>query len=492
MEQVLTERIAQRFSLSAGRLRDMLQRSANTELPSTRIPIWLQLSVATMFILAVSIAILSYVVMERQKEKLYDQTIKLGMVSLNYFSSNAKIPMLNDDILELNTLINNAHTVDGHFYAFIIDNQKVIKAHTDHDQIDKGFVDFKNVEQVSKRNNVTYFQYVRETGEHVLNLSSPIVFKDQKLGEVHVGLSIDFVRQLLVHERAVMAFSTLMIILVGMIGAVLFSLRFSQPISKLVSATSEIAKGNYTYQVDLKRNDELGTLGGAFNKMGGELYRQSLVKETFGKYVGSDVLSMIMQSPDHGWLKGRKTMASVLFADIRGFTGYSESKEPEEVVEKLNEFFTIVTEIVLQHEGYVDKFIGDSVLAVFGVPVHDDAHSEKCLMAAMEIQKELKRRGGDENDLLQRIGIGIASGIVVAGNIGSQVKTEYTVIGDCVNVASYLNSLAGPGDIVIGNGVSRKLRHLVNVEQLASQKIKGREELVDVYKVTDLKKDAHG
>ncbi len=490
MDQVMGQKLAERFGPSAARLRALLDRSATTDLPSTRIPIWLQLSVATMFILAVSTAILSYFVMERQKDKLYEQTIKLGMVGLNYFSSNAKIPMLNDDILELNTLINNAQTVDGHYYAFIIDNDQVIRAHTNHDKIDQHFEAFRNVEKISHRDKITYFQYTREDGERVLNLSSPIVFKDTKLGEVHVGLSIDFIQQLLLHERAVMAFSTLLIILVGMIGAVLFSLRFSKPISNLVRATSEISKGNYNHKVQIKRNDELGTLGGAFNRMGGELYRQSLVRETFGKYVGSDVLSLIEESPDKGWLKGRKTEASILFADIRGFTGYSELREPEEVVEQLNEFFAIATEIVMKHNGYVDKFIGDSLLAVFGAPVCDEYHSENCLRAAMDIQQELLKRAEQTNNaLLGRVGIGIASGVVVAGNIGSQVKTEYTVIGDCVNVASYLNTLAGSGEIVIGNGVSKKLLHLVDVVQLPSQKVKGREEMVNVYKVVRVKKD---
>lgn len=484
------QKLAERFALSATRLRALLDRSAATDLPSTRIPIWLQLSVATMFILAVSIAILSYFVMERQKDKLYDQTIKLGMVSLNYFSSNAKIPMLNDDILELNTLINNAQTVDGHYYAFIIDNNQVIRAHTDHDKIDQHFEAFENIENISHRDKVTYFQYTRPDGEHVLNLTSPIIFKDTKLGEVHVGLSIGFIQQLLIHERAVMAFSTLLIILVGMIGAVLFSLRFSKPISNLVTATSEISKGNYNHKVQIKRNDEFGTLGGAFNKMGGELYRQSLVKETFGKYVGSDVLSLIMESPDKGWLKGRKTEASILFADIRGFTGYSETREPEEVVEQLNEFFGIATEIVMEHNGYVDKFIGDSFMAVFGAPLYGEYHSENCLRAAMAIQQELQKRAAQSsNALLGRVGIGIASGVVVAGSLGSQVKTEYTVIGDCVNVASYLNTLAGSGEIVIGNGISKKLLHLVDVVQLPSQKVKGREELVNAYKVVRIKEE---
>jgi len=455
-------------------------------LASPRIPIWLQLSITTMFVLAVSMVIFGYVIMERQKEKLYDNTVKMGMVSLNYFSNNAKIPLLNDDVLELNTLINNAASVDGHFYAFIVDNDNVIKAHTNHERIDKTFEPFEDVTNTSKKGAVSYFHYSLPGKAEVLNLSTPIMFKEKKLGEVHVGLSIDFVRELFINERAFLAASILMIIVFGMIVAVICGRRFSKPISSLVEATSEIARGNYDHKVDLHRNDELGTLGEAFNRMGDELYRQAIMKETFGKYVGSEVLDMIMSNPGKGWLKGRKNKASVLFADIRGFTAYAETREPEEVVEKLNEFFEIATEIILKHGGYVDKFMGDSVLAVFGVPVYHKEHARRCLLAALDMQQEFAKTDRQDNILLRSIGIGIASGVVVAGNIGSQVKTEYTVIGDCVNVASYLNSLAGPREIIVGNGMSRHFGGLVEVEALEPRKVKGKEELVEIYRVLDV------
>ena len=453
------------------------------DLPSPRIPIWFQLAVTTMFVLAISMVVFGYVIMERQKEKLYDNTIKMGMVSLNYFSNNAKIPLLNDDILELNTLINNAATVDGYYYAFIVDNDGIIKAHTDHEKIDKAFYPFENVEQVYKKGVVTYFNYTSSSNLHVLNLSMHIRFKEKVLGEVHVGLSTDFVRKLFINERAFLATSILLVIAFGMVVAVLVSRRFSRPISSLVHATSEIGRGNYDYKVHLRNNDELGTLGEAFNKMGDELYRQSIMKESFGKYVGSEVLDMIMSNSGKGWLKGRKNAASILFADIRGFTAFAESREPEEVVDDLNEFFDIATRIVMKHGGYVDKFIGDSVLAVFGVPCDRRDHSRRCIMASVDMQREFSRLSGGENVLLGSVGIGIASGVVLAGNIGSQIKTEYTVIGDCVNVASYLNSLAGAGEIIAGNGMKHYFSRDLLVETLEPQKFKGKEEPVEIFRI---------
>jgi len=455
-----------------------------------RMPIWVQLSVTILFVLAVTVAAFGYIIMERQKEKLFENTWKVGMVSLYYFRGNAKIPLLNDDILELNALINEASSVDGQYYAFIVDTKDRIRAHTDHSKIDTVFEPFRNVERVYKRGGADCLEYLSKDKGRILNLSMPIIFSGKQLGAVHVGLSIDFVTGLFNSERTFLAGSILVIILFGMVVGVLFSLRFSRPLSALVKATEEIGGGNYTYKVDLaRRNDELGALGHAFNQMGDELYRQSMMKETFGKYVGADVLDMIMRNPGSSWLKGRRNEVSVLFADIRGFTAYSEGKEPEEVVEKLNEFFEIATGAVMRYGGYVDKFMGDAVLAVFGVPVYHNNHSERCLRAALDMRREFQLRDPEHNPLLRLIGIGLASGVVVAGNIGSQVKTEYTVIGDCVNVAAYLNSRARAGEILIGNGMGKHFGHLIEVEALAAQNIKGKEERVPIYRVVAEKND---
>ena len=125
--------------------------------------------------------------------------------------------------------------------------------------------------------------------------------------------------------------------------------------------------------------------------------------------------------------------------------------EPEEVVEQLNEYFEIATKAIIQFGGFVDKFIGDAILGVFGVPVFRQDHVERAVRAAIYLQHKLNSSGLSGNKLLGSIGIGIDTGIIVSGNIGSQVKMEYTVIGDCVNVASRLNGLAGPGEIIISD-----------------------------------------
>jgi adenylate cyclase len=178
---------------------------------------------------------------------------------------------------------------------------------------------------------------------------------------------------------------TVGMMIIGLAIALFLGLRFSKPISELVAATEAIGKGNYRYRVALDRKDELGNLAVAFNQMGEELYRHTLTRQSFGKYVGEEVLEMILADPAETWLKGHKNDATILFADIRGFTAYAEEREPEALVEMLNTYFEITTRSLLEYGGYVDKFIGDCVLGVFGVPVFRKDHVERAVRAALDL-----------------------------------------------------------------------------------------------------------
>lgn len=489
-EEQLIEAINNHYRLSVTSVSDNIEeqiekrrQSPLEKLPSLYLPIWLQLSAATTLIIVLTIFLLSYVVFNRQKEQLYQETVKIGMVSLNYFVNNAGIPLLEDNILRLNTLIKEAAAMEGILYAVIVDQKREIKAHTNHNKIGLKFEGFSNIEKVTRKGNITYFDYILPSGRHVLSLTRPVVFKNTNLGRVHVGVSIDFIDDLINSTKSSIIGISLFVILLGILVALLLGYGFSRPISKLVRATREIAKGNYSYKVNLSRNDELGNLAKTFNQMSDELWREALMHDSFGKYVGPEVLEMIMDNPASKWLKGRKGEGTVIFADIRGFTSFSETKEPEEVVEKLNEYFEIASQGILGQGGYIDKFIGDAVLGVFGVPVYRADHVQSAVRAAIDIQNNLKRASENGNRLLARIGISINSGIVVSGNIGSQIKMEYTVIGDSVNVASRLNKLAGPGEIIISKNVYEQVGDLITVEKLPPQTIKGKSEPIETFRV---------
>ncbi len=259
----VTTGISESWSFSSGRLRDV------------RIPIQVKLSLAITFVIGLTILILSFTILARQKDQLYSQTVKMGKISLNHFATNANIPLLNDDLVRLNRLIKDAASVEGILYAVIVDRHNTIKAHVDPNNIGMTLQTFQNKE-VRKDENVTYFNCALPTGTEVLNLSRPITFKDKELGTVHVGLSLDFINHLIYRESVFIFVLSLFIVILGIAIAILLGINFSRPISKLVGATQEIGKGNLHYRIAMRRKDELGDLGLAFNYMADELDKKEI------------------------------------------------------------------------------------------------------------------------------------------------------------------------------------------------------------------------
>jgi adenylate cyclase len=490
--------INEKFRISVASLSDNIrelilrQRGPLAErLPAPALPIWLKLCVGALLIITITTVSFSYFTINRQQARLFDQTVTLGTVSLNYFVNNARIPLINDDILSLNTLIKDATDTEGLRYAAVTDIHGIIRAHTDVDLIGTPLKEPAPSAPPVTRGETSYYSFVTASGEQILNLTRNVVFQEKIVGAVDVGVSLDFIQRLIAREKQSILLMTLACLTVGLAIAVFLGIRFSRPISQLVAATEAIGKGDYRYRVTLDRKDELGNLATAFNQMGEELFRHTLTRQSFGKYVGEDVLEMILADPEKMWLKGHKNQATILFADIRGFTAYAEDREPEEVVTMLNTYFEIATRAILDYGGYVDKFIGDCVLGVFGVPVFRKDHVERAVLAAVDLMEQLRLHSIHGNFMLSSVGVGIHTGPIVSGNIGSQAKMEYTVIGDTVNLASRLSGLAGPGEILATEAVCKNLRERVVATPCGTRTIKGKAAPVEIFRVTSITKRDH-
>jgi len=471
----LSENIAERIKRRPITLKERLSRP--------RIPISAKLAITRTFIIWITVLILSFVALARQREALYLQTVKTGKISLKYFTNNARIPLLGDDMVRLNTLIKEAATVEGLLYAAIIDREGAIKAHTDHSKIGTPMEPFPPGSAVTAEGDISYYTYQALSGANILNLSQPVTFQKVQLGTVHVGISLDFIAEQTARATKSLILMSLLILLLGISIAVFFGISFSRPIYKLVVAAKEIARGNYQHHIDFVRKDELGDLASAFNYMSKELWKKYLITQSFGRYVSPEVLDIILANPEESWLKGIHTEATILFTDVRQFTRFSETREPEAVVECLNEYFQIATRHILEHGGYVDKFIGDAVMGVFGIPVYCEDHAERAVRAAVGMQQEFQNSDSGKNPILSQIGIGINTGILVAGNLGSDTKIEYTVIGDSVNVASRLNGIAQSGEIILSRETYERVADLVEVETLPSQKVKGKSTPLEIFRI---------
>ncbi|HAP43991.1 MAG: guanylate cyclase [Spirochaetes bacterium GWD1_61_31] len=211
------------------------------------------------------------------------------------------------------------------------------------------------------------------------------------------------------------------------------------------------------------------------------------IKDMFSRYMSHEVVQSLMDNPESIKLGGDKKQATVFFADIRGYTSFSEGKEPEYIVEVLNEYFTEAVEIVVQHRGYIDKFIGDCIMAAWGVPMtSEEEDALQAVSCAWEIQQLIanpKRSffKGLADHL--RVGIGMHTGPLVAGNLGSNRRMDYSVIGDTVNIAARLEGQAKADEVIITENTRSLLGGAFRLETREPVKVKGKEQLIQIYKV---------
>jgi adenylate cyclase len=214
--------------------------------------------------------------------------------------------------------------------------------------------------------------------------------------------------------------------------------------------------------------------------------REAVVLSNFQRYFAPDLAHQIAGHEEEIQLGGAKRRVVVLFSDIRGFTSISERMSPEEIASLLNRYFTEMVEIVFEHGGTLDKFIGDAVMALWGAPIAREDDADRATRAGVEMQRALARLNQEwKLDGRQElsIGIGINVGEVFAGNIGSNRRLEYTVIGDAVNTASRLCSEAGPGEILVSAPLYAALGEPPPVSALPPMPLKGKAQPVPVYRV---------
>jgi adenylate cyclase len=237
--------------------------------------------------------------------------------------------------------------------------------------------------------------------------------------------------------------------------------------------------------------DEIGILGNAINRMGSGLEKREKIEKTFRKYVDHQVAERILDGVESELrIEGTNVNAVVMFADVRGFTSMSENSSPEEIVKMLNQFFERMVGIVQKHQGVIDKFIGDNMMVVWGVPKAIENAEAKAVTAALEMMTEMEKMNAERKSQgLSEIGMGIGlnSGPMIAGSIGSSERMEYTVIGDTVNTAQRAESVAKRQQLVITDVMYSKVKHLVEVTALEPMKVKGKEGLQIWYSVQSQK-----
>ncbi len=279
--------------------------------------------------------------------------------------------------------------------------------------------------------------------------------------------------------------------LVGLAAAGLLGLVIAKSLTasldQLVKAAAKIASGRYDIEVDIPSSDEIGRLGRAFTDMARGLMEREKIRSILHKSVSKEIAeSLVAQGTIE--LGGEEKDVTVLFSDIRSFTTISESLAPKELVGQLNEYFTGMARAIDEHHGVIDKYIGDAVMALFGAPLgkpEDPANALRAALAMAQALDALNAERAKKGLPAWKNGIGINTGPVVAGTLGSEERWSYTVIGDAVNVASRLESVTKDyGAQIIASARTKELAGAgFRWKPLGSVKVKGKTEALEIFEL---------
>ncbi len=285
---------------------------------------------------------------------------------------------------------------------------------------------------------------------------------------------------------------------------IIFTGFLTRPLRSIVDTMKYVISTNdMSQKVPVEYKDEIGTLARTFNIMTGELdkaYKQikkfafksvlaekkeRKIRNIFQKYVPKDVIETIFKNPEK-MLIGDNRVVAILFSDIRSFTTISEGYMPDELVHVLNKYFELMVDIIIKHNGVIDKYIGDAIMAFFGAPVKREDDAVQAVHAAIEMQEALINFNAEQVKIGKpefRTGIGINYGVVTVGNIGSEKKMDYTIIGDMVNLGSRLEGLTKPykQQVIFSESVFRKIQKELPCRMIDKVVVKGKTQGESIY-----------
>jgi class 3 adenylate cyclase len=462
--------------------------------------------VATLLI-AASIG-LTWIATWRMRAALEDEWRGYGATLATNLAGDAKIPLLEGDELSMGALVQQVREAlvqqvgerEGLVAARLVQRERSdsgeivekIVASLDSEELDEemDLLAWKSAEEPSQT-------VIERRGGHLL-VATRVIYSGQWLGEARIELDLGvLVEPVVARTQRLFLVLAFAVVLLGILGGDRLVKLLLGPIRRLRSGVERVAAGDLVTPVTPTSRDEAGDLTRAFNKMREKLQeRERIQKEkeriqkAFGRYASDTVLEFVLKSSGESEMEGAEHEVTIVFADIRSFTRLSEGMKAHDVVALLNEIFQLASDRIDARKGTIDKFIGDSVMAYFGAPVPDAPvpdpdHAVHAVSAAVDIVQAVGERNqqlGADGHRVQ-VGIGIHTGTVVVGTLGSDKRTDFTAVGDAVNVAHRLEKLARPGEILVSEAVQQQVRGTVKLRFEGERQLSGRVEPVHVYSV---------
>ncbi|MDD5065432.1 MAG: adenylate/guanylate cyclase domain-containing protein [bacterium] len=442
-----------------------------------KLPIRYKISIIMIVILFTSITLISSLLFNKEKAILLSEMKKRGSVLSKNLANAGFEAIINKDKLISSDIIIEIMKDQDIIYCMILNNRNRVIDSSVPEEINKTLRD-EYTRSISKLDELTIINQEHD-GQEVLDIIRPIFieYKHKKIkkGYIRIGMGWDIINAEIKKAQTYTIFLAFFFLVIGVTISLVFAKTITDPILKIVRVMEKVGQGDLEQRVDISLIDEIGKLAGAFNEMIQHLKEKLMM----AKYVSKSTMEMISHKDDSKLeLGGRRKTVTLFFSDIRGFTSYSESKTPEQVITMLNKFLSIQAEIIDKTGGSVDKFVGDEVVAVY----EKGNMVENAIKSSVLIQRkilDLIHKGEDEI----AIGIGINTGEVVMGNMGSEKRMDYTVIGDTVNTASRLCSNAMAGQIIISESAYLQVKGKFKFKRPIEISVKGKKEPIKVYEV---------
>ena len=467
-----------------------------SQLGPKRVPIAYKLAFILTVLIGSGMGLLGLMIISSQSELLRTQINEFGQTMVDHLAESSKELVLSDDILSLMVQVSNLGKNENVLGAVVYSHDGKVLASS-------GRLPFHDINKMYELSNEFLPSYYTaewvdygqgDESLDVMSFITPIQYQDLIAGHALITYSKAALTQSLHDTVQAITGATIFMILLGIITAYFVGKRISQPIYDLMDASKAIHSGDYQYRIAGRRNDEIGYLVDAFNTMASGLLEKSQVEHAFSRFVSTKVAKQIMDNLDSVSLGGKHVQATALFADIVGFTSLSEKLPPDEIATMLNEYFRYINMASKIYHGTVDKYMGDCAMIVFGAPDEDKDHKFNAVLCAIMIQRMVDRLNTEriqQGKVAIHFRIGINSGQMLAGNMGSDERMQYTVVGEAVNLAARLHSVAERGQIIVTDFFVKDadVQWRILAQRHNSIQLRGIAQPVTTYVLTDVKQE---
>lgn len=457
-------------------MKTLIDRFENSSLP-----IALKWSFLLVLFIAIAMSTLGWFLINQQSEFHNVQNKQLGNALANQLAKAASEPMLAQDELALGLLVQNKAQEQLVIGMQIFDKDGQLRAHS-------GVSAISDIKSLLNQNTLpNHFEWQADSIK-AISFYSWIEFQGVTAGVVLVTIDQRPLELQLLQIKNILIGTTIGIVVISIIIAFPLGYRIYAPIQHLADMGRTISADTPPPVIKSKRQDEIGHVLDSFHSLAGGMEEKRKVENAFSQFLSPTIARQVLEQPSGTLLGGETALGSVVFCDVVGFTEISENLTPSEVSNLLNEYFKHFAVAAESCHGTVDKFIGDCIMILFGIPEMDKNHGLHAVSCGVLIQQISKRITSQRQKLnlpTVEFRIGINSGDMHAGNLGSDDRMQFTVVGDAVNLASRMCTICEPGEVLITRETLEQpgLRALTQYQALGAIMVKGRNQSVYPYHI---------